>query len=302
MIRGSRRVKILLFAAVLLSLASATTRAQEAVKTDSALSIAPADSSFFLTSLRNKEQVDIFYKSNAYKTLRSLPLVKEAYEKIKKEMSAENGAISKYQEFVKDKDNKELVDLLLELGVDEFFIQGGSGFKEILNLASKINNAQSFGPLQALLSGADPEKGQSRAIFLALQKNLDLITIPELVLGFRVKDRTKADNQLKRLEKILGGLSEVVAQLKNRVETKKVGESNFVTVTLDGTMIPWEDANLAQFEEEKGEFQELIKKVKGLKLTISMGVKDGYLMLGLTPSAATMEKFGSADKSLATLA
>src|SRR4051812_26353762 len=90
---GRLRVALLaLLAAGILSLAGSAARADDKegtlkenssagdVKKDSALAHVPADSSYFLTILRIKEQLDLVHNSEAYKALRKLPLVEMAHK------------------------------------------------------------------------------------------------------------------------------------------------------------------------------------------------------------------------------
>lgn len=300
--RSSRLlIGVVLLGAIVIT-AQPRARAGDAVKTGSALSIIPADAAFFGTMLRNKEQFDLFYNSNAYKTLRSLPLVKEAADKLEKEIARDPGnPFAMYQQFVKDPENKELVDLLLEGVSDEFFVYGGKGWGDMITVFARVNNAQSWGPLQGLLGGGDPQKAQFRAILLALQNSRELLRIPDTVLGFKLKDNKKADNQIKRLEKIAGFLVNQVPQLKGKMTSKKIGDGTFLTIEVDGSLIPWGDVNVKEYEEKNDEFDPLIKQAQKTTAALSVGIKDGYLLIGLTSTSADLAKIGGKGKSLAGL-
>src|SRR5262245_38213135 len=64
----------LLVAAALLT--GATSARAQGIKTDTSLSLIPADAAFYASTLRNREQVELFLKSNAFKALRDLDVVK----------------------------------------------------------------------------------------------------------------------------------------------------------------------------------------------------------------------------------
>lgn len=296
--RGFRLLAGMLLAGLVFFTAASTGRAE--VKTNSALSLVPADTAIFGTLLRTKEQIDLFYNSNAYKTLRSLPLVKEAWAQAEKELSKGDGPLAMYNELIKDPQNKELVELLLEAGSEEIFFYGGRHWGDFARLAAIINNAQSWAPLTALAGGGgDPNRAQIRGILLGLQKNSQLLKIPETVIGLKIKSKDKAQNQLKRLEKLAEMVVEQVPPLKGRMKRQKLGDSEFFTVELDGSIVPWEDVNLREFEDKKDEFEDLINAAKKLTLCISIGVKDGYLMLGLTNQFKDLAKLDSKGSTLA---
>src|SRR5262249_39109174 len=158
------------------------------------------------------------------------------------------------------------------------------------------NNAQSWAPLKALASGQNPQTAQLRGVLQALQQNRSQVKVPELVLGFKLKDAKGAEAQIARLEKIAGDLlakAPPPVQGKVKVQREKVGGSSFLTVHGDGSIVPWDDVNLKDYEEKKDEFEDLIKHLKKTTLTISLGVKDGYLLLGISSSAKDLEQLGA---------
>src|SRR5262249_41116842 len=143
-----------------------------------------------------------------------------------------------FKKFYEDKDNKALVELVGEAFSDEVFFYGGSGWGELLSLYGRVNNASQLAMLADLLSGGDGSKASMRATFEVLRKNKAALKVPELVIGFRIKDAKKAERQLARLEKILGGLAEDQPGLKGRFARTKVGDSSLLTFTVDAKVIP----------------------------------------------------------------
>src|SRR5262249_15332002 len=120
------------------------------------------------------------------------------------------------------------------------------------------------------------------------------------VFGFRVEDAKRARAQLDRLEKLLGGLAEQVPQMKGRVKTTRVGGASFLTVAVDGKMVPWEQVPLDKVEKKQGEFDDLVKKLQTLKLTVALGVRDDYLLFSMGQSTAPLAALGG-GKALADL-
>lgn len=140
---------VALLAATVFSAASPPARAADEIKTDAnSLSKVPADASFYSANLRNREQVELLIKSNAWKVLHSLPLVKEGIAKATAELTKEDGPLAMYKKFTEVPENKELVDLLLDAVSHEVFLYGGKGWDDFFVLLMQVNSAQQFGPLR----------------------------------------------------------------------------------------------------------------------------------------------------------
>jgi len=293
---GRLRIALLaVLAGAILSLAGLPARADD-VKKDSALARVPADTSVFISCLRNKEQLDLLYKSRAYKALSKLPVVQMGYKQALAKLSEEGGPLEMYKNFTKVKENKELVDLVLGAISDEVFLWGSKEWADLINLYGKVNGAQQLAPLEALFGGGGGnEMAQFRGMLLALQKNRKLLQTPGLVIGFRVKDAKKALAQIKRLEKPLAKQLEDNDKLKGKLKLK----GNFLSLQVDGSIIPWDDVPLNMIEQKKGEFDDVIKHIKKMTLTVSLGVMDGYLLLGMTSTLADLENLAGKGKTLA---
>jgi hypothetical protein len=219
-----------------------------------------------------------------------------------KELGKDDGPLGMYKKFTQAKENKELVDLLIEAVADEVFLYGGKNWGDFIQVMLQVNNAQSWAPLQALTSGGDPQKAQIRGMLLALQQNKERLKVPEIVIGFKVKETKKVEDQIKRLEKLAGAAMEnAPPPIKGKVklERVKIGDTSFLSLQTEGNVIPWDDVNLKDFEEKKDEFEELIKQAKKTTLAVSLGVKNGYLLLGITSSVKDLEKIGK-GKALAS--
>ncbi|MFO0846718.1 MAG: hypothetical protein U0797_30875, partial [Gemmataceae bacterium] len=291
--RGVRLLLGALLAGTVLLAAGGGGRADDARRPSSSLSLVPADAAVYSALLRGKEQFDLFYNSNAYKALRALPLVKMAWQKAEQDLAKDDGPIGMYRKFVQDKDNKELVDLLVEGLADEVFLYGGRNWGDAMRLALAVNNAQSWAPLTAAIGGQDQQRTQMRSMLLAAQKNHQLLKVPELILGLKIKSADKAEAQINRLEKLAAMAAENFPPLKGKTRRQKLGDSNFLTVEVDGSVIPWDDVNLKDYEDKKDEFEDLVKAAKKLTACVSVGVKDGYLLFGVTSSFKDVERIGS---------
>src|SRR5438132_2947944 len=177
------------------------------------------------------------------------------------------------------------------MAYDDVFIYGGSNFVKLVELAQVAQGAARFGPAFAQLGGGGlgaPGSAQAKMALRALANNLDLVQIPDVVVGFKVKDTETAEAQIRRLKEPLEKLVEQVAPLKGHVEWGKGATQ--LQVTLEGSMLPRDEiaAKLKELEDSEGEFDQLVKKLTQLKLTISLGVRDHYVLLAFGTSNAAV--------------
>jgi hypothetical protein len=266
--------------------------------TDSALKHVPADVSFFGTSLRLKEQLDAALNSKTYKKLMELPSVKKGLEQLWTEAKKDRQT-AEFLKLLEDPENKEAVAVLSDAVSHEIFFYGGPGWTELITTVARANSASQLSPLEAMIDGSDPSKAQMRDLLRSLQKDREKLKIPELVFGFKVSDTKKAETQLKRIEKLAQAGIEHFPPLKGRLKraTLANGES-VLTLQLDAEMIPWEDIKFQEFEDKAGEFDDLKKYLKTLKFTVTLGIKEGYLLLGFTAKPGDLDKLGGVGKKL----
>ena len=132
---------------------------------------------------------------------------------------------------------------------------------------------------------------------------LDGAAIPSTVMGFRVSDAGRANKQLERLEavlkQVLGEQIEVlgnqVPQLADRLVREKIGDTDFLTMRLDGSLIPWEQV----FEEagdRREDVEKLAEKVKPMTMEISLGVWKDYLIVSIADSSKQLATLGQGPK------
>jgi len=261
----------------------------------------PADAAFFTAMLRNREQVEGLVKSKGFKRLSELPLVKMGLAQLHAMMAKPGGGpMDGIMKLLEAKENKELLQVLHEAVSDEIFIYGGKSLPEMLALAQKTYNSASFAPLQALIGGGDPTKAQLRTVFKSLAANKAKVRVPDLVFGFKVKDTKKVEDQIRRLDKLAEALAAKAPPLKGRVRRQAVDGSSFLTVNLDGSLLPWEELPLGDIEDRPGEFKDIVDHLKNSKLTVSLGVHSGYLLLGISPTTADITRIGGKESSLAS--
>ena len=273
---------------------------------DSSARLIPADAAFYVGSYRCGEQIKIIAESNAWQKLIGMPSVQMGLGLLKEQLENEDNDKAAQAKAVLDNPQfKDLLGLLADMFSDDMFCFGSAELGEVLELAQDVGNATSYGPMYFAASGeADamsPQEMQGKAALYVLAKNVDKIKIPTVVAGFSVEDEERAVVHLGKLEGFLGLLTLMQPQFAGRVIRQEIGDSQFLTVTLDGEMIPWEEAPLdeaREFEANEGDVDRIVEKVKELNLVIAMGVREGFLTLAVTDSMESLKKLGEGDSLL----
>jgi hypothetical protein len=113
-------------------------------------------------------------------------------------------------------------------------------------------------------------------------------------MGFRTNKADGAKNALARLERVLTQvMQQGPPELQGRFKREKIGDHEGLVVRLDGSMVPWDRINIAQYEDEKDEFKAVEEKLKSLKLAIALAVKGDYLLLSVAADTTPVSKFGA---------
>jgi hypothetical protein len=304
-LRGRRELgRILVVAAVglaaLLSALPPALGAEDTTRPAGSLSLVPAKAAFYTTILRGREQIEAIAKSRAWAKLMDMPVTKMGLELWKKEFS-EEGKLAFLYKLYQMPENKQLLELLGEMFSDEVFCYGGEGWDGITRTAQQLMGGAYFGRL--FTAGVRWQAGnagelQARILLEILAENANSLRVPDLIIGFKLKTKDRATAQIKRLEGFLKGLAMQVPQLKDAVKREKIGTASFLVVALNGSMVPWDHIPIKSLEEKEGQFDALLKKLKELKLTLAVGIRDDYLLVSLGESTAPLQDLGK-DKLLA---
>jgi hypothetical protein len=281
-------------------------RAADLDKLDCSLKMIPADAAFYSTMLRNREQFDAILKSRAWAKLKSLPVVQMAWQQAQQELNKPGSPLAQFQKLAEQPENKQLLELLGDMVSHEIFIFADESLAGFADLAGQVTGATRFAPLMGLITGearnTNPNELQARAALEVLAENPDLIKIPNVLIGFKLTRTDRAEAQLKRLEGLVNGLIANMPQLKpfqGRFQRTKVAGGDFLTLTLDGKMVPWKQIPFEQLEEKPGQYDPVVKKLSQLTVTISLGVRDNYLFLVIGESNAHVGRLGGQGQRLA---
>jgi hypothetical protein len=265
-------------------------------KPESSLGLIPADAAFYSTMLRNREQVDAIANSKTWERLTKLPYYQLGLTLLKQQYESDDFA--PFRQWVAQEENRELVDMLTDAVSTEIFCYGAGNLVDFLDVLQQATNAMQFGQLTQLIR--DPQVKDQKAFQYApvremlrvLARNPNKIKVPDLIMGFKIKDAKKAEAQIKRLEPLLEAAAGFLPMLQGRYKFVKVGDSSFLTLSFDGEMIPWDEIDWKDIEEAAGEFEGVRKNLKKLKLTISLGVRHGFLLFAIGSSTEGVAQLG----------
>ncbi len=272
-------------------------------KLDTAMKLAPADASFYSSLLRSREQVSAIGRSHAWAKIRQMPVVQMGLSLYAMQASVPDSAPAKFDAALHNPEVRKILDLAADMFSDEAFVYGDKDCTDFLELLQDVNVAMTYGPmlLQATGQAQDraPNQFQAAMAISALVQHADQIKFPGLLLGFKLKSTELANEELVKLETIGNIVLESMEQTKGRFKKETVGKHEYLTFTVDGALVPWDELPLDKFKEmelKEGDTQKVIKQLKKTKLVIALGLHDKYLLVSIGPSLKCLEQFGKGKR------
>jgi hypothetical protein len=298
-------IRMAALAALIAALAPpAAVRAEGTAGVDAAVKLLPADTAFYGSMLRNRDQLELVTRSKAWAKLMDLPAAKFARQLIEAKFADPDEQTAMVLGALKDPENKDLLQVLGEAVSEEIFVYGGSSWIDFSKLFQRINAANQFGRPVAMLKegGGNPGEAQARVMLNALAANADLIRVPDLVIGFKVRDTKKAEAQIKRLESLVNTFIGLAPpSVRDGFKRAKVGDASVLNLTVDGSVVPWDEFHIKDYEQKEGQFDAFLKKLSGLKLSVSLGVYKSYLVLAIGENPQALAAIGGPGKRLSEL-
>ena len=124
-----------------------------------------------------------------------------------------------------------------------------------------------------------------------MQEHKELLKVPDFLVAFKVADKQAAETQLKRLE-VVAKMALRQSPIPDRFKREKVGDTEYLTLSLDGSLVPWDQVPWGDVEQEEGEFKELQESLQKMTLVVSLGVRENYLILSIDESTNHLAKLG----------
>ena len=251
----------------------------------------------FSSTLRLKEQVEIVAHSKAWARLKEIPSVQQGW--MMAQMYWTLGA-TEFNQTIQKPENQQLIDLVLDLLSHEIVMYADQQTADLTALAAEVYNSAVYsGPALDVQNPENPAKNAAnaaaRTALKRLSGNLDKLKVPTIVFAFKHTDAARAKAQLDRLEKVVTEAIAGEPKLKDRFKRSAVGGNDYLTLTLDGKMIPWDEipTDASEIEEKPGQLKQLIEKLKTLEMAISIGVRGDYLLISVAPSTAHLAALGT---------
>jgi len=285
-------------AVVLLAALAGTAHAEDTAEVPS-LNLVPQDASFYAAMLRGREQVEVVANSNFWKKLSETDFFKQAQVQINVAMDEPDNPLTPLLAALELPENQQALAVVKEMLSDELFFYGGPGIPATLESVNDATNAGRFATLLQEINGdrivAQRQVTSMRAVFDSLNANREKLKVPELVLAMRIKDKDAAEEQLRRIEAYARVLPEHVpdlAPIRGKIKSERVGETRFLTLTIDKTVIPWQKVPFDQLAEKPGQYDQLRDKLTELKLVVALGIYQDYVVLSLGPSTDHLLAWG----------
>ncbi len=268
-------------------------RAAELAEHAHSLGVAPADAAFYSASLRLKEQLDIFLESKAYARLMEIPIIQIAKMQVMFQwQQSTEPAVAEVRNYVQSPEGQEAVAVLKEMFSDEIFLYAGSNISEWIKLLTQASSMDRAARMQAKAEGEDPAKGAPGRFFKSLSERISSgMTVPTMVVGFRIKDAERAKRELNEVHSLVRNLlDEHKPELSAHLQRDQIAGHEFLTLRVDGSMIPWD--RIRQEAEDEAQVDEWRELLSDKTLAIALGVVDEFVLLSVGDSTDHLETFG----------
>ncbi len=298
--RSLRRRAVVAMSAVLLSCLMAVPAVEAAQPQDAAgsLGFVPEDAPFYTAMLRNREQIDILLESKAWAELQTIPSVQMGMMFAQMSLAQLDSPWQQVQAFFAESENQKLLEVLKDMVSDEVFCYGSADCIELLSLFMELNRATQFAPFLAMAQGdmTGSSQLQAKLVSQTLVKNIDRLVVPDVVIGFKTNKPDEATTQLARLEELLNQLIGIVPELEGHFERETLGSHEYLTLRLDGSMLPWDELNRDDFPINDDDYDQLIDHLKNQTVVISLGVRDDYILLSIGNDNDHLARLGSGSQ------
>ncbi|MGA2062066.1 MAG: hypothetical protein ABSG67_16395 [Thermoguttaceae bacterium] len=277
--------------------------ASELDKLDSSLKLIPADAAFYSTMLRNREQVEIFLHSNAWEKIKSMPSVQMGLAMYNMQAQQQGSPVWQFQDKIQNPEAKKLINLAADMGSNEIFFYGGKNCNQFVELMQYVVSSMRYGPailqVTGKAQGLNGNKLNAKVILNTLITHQDLVEFPNVLIGFRLKKPSAANEALIKMETFLNVALEAVPKLKGHLNRETIGEDEFLVLRVDGKMIPWEKFSRNEFKQladNEADLDKLIEHVKKMEFVFAMGVRDKDLLISLGSSLDCIKNLGSKER------
>ena len=265
-------------------------------KLDSSLKLVPDDAAFYVAGLCGGEQIKAIGQSRAWVRLKAMPVVQMALGLYQIQLAMADSIPARIQAALDNPEGQKTLDLLGEMFSDEVFCCGDRGIIDLAELNRKVTGAGNIAKSiqqQAKGQANDPEAA-AKLLTSGLVDHLDVLKVPGFLFGFKVKDTAKATERLARLESLVNALIAERPLLNGHFQRTKIDGHEYLTLTLDGSMLPWDEVQktLKEAEDKNSDITKVVEHVKKQKLVIALGLRENYVLLSIGNSTKLLAQLG----------
>jgi hypothetical protein len=253
-----------------------------AEKFDNSLDFLPGDAAFYSSMLRNRQQFDLVAKSRAWHKLKTLPAVQMAWPLLQIQLQQPGSPLAEYEEWVKQPENRQLLELGVEMVSQEMFVYGDAAFARYLDRLSDLAS-----------TATEQTDGDDEARAKLAEELAELTKVPALVAGFRLGGPDAARAQIARLETVAReALKSIEPPLDDRLKRRQIGAAEWLTFELDASLVAWDDVDLPGIDKQSPSGQKLLEALRTAKFVAAIGVWNNYLLVSLGSSTDHLARLG----------
>ena len=113
-------------------------------------------------------------------------------------------------------------------------------------------------------------------------------------MGFRIKDAERAKRELDEVHSLLRNvLDEHRPEIAAHLQREQVASHEFLTLRLDGSMIPWEKIREEAEDIEEEQFDKIKDALSKKTLVVALGVVDEFVLLSVGESTDSFGEDGA---------
>ena len=182
-----------------------TGRRGPAGQAPASLELVPENAAFYSSMLRNREQFEAITNSRAWAKLKAMPIVQMGMALYNLQAANPDSPPGRLQAALQDPEVQKDLSLVGDLVSEEVFVYGDKSMVDFVDLAQRLVGAMRYGPIVLQLGGkghhVPPNRIQEMVFLSALAENVQLLKVPDAVVGFKVRDAAAVKQRLERLEK-----------------------------------------------------------------------------------------------------
>ena len=215
----------------------------ELVEQAHSLRAVPADAAFYSVSLRLKEQLNIFLESKAYQRLMEIPVIQLGKMQLTFQwQQAAMPQVATFKEYLESPEGQDALALVKDMYAEEVFLYGSNDIAAVIELFMDLNSISRTARLEAAASGEDAEEATSERVMKVLEEHAEKLKVPSIVMGWRITDAERGERQLDAVHSLVRELlDEHRAELSPHLQREQIAGHEFLTLRLDGSMVPWDE-------------------------------------------------------------